>query len=166
MLSESADFIKLVEQRNKMKKNFVALVLLSIFICVLSPFLMAEESVVPAKILPRIVDFGSHQCKACKAMDPILESLKKNYAGKFKTEFVDVWVKENQQQAKENKIETIPTQIFFASDGKELFRNTGVFTEEDILNKWSELGYEFPANGTDSSKKKELGKNKNQSEEK
>jgi thioredoxin 1 len=37
----------------------------------------------------------------------------------------------------------IPTQIFYASDGKELFRHTGFFSREQILSKWHELGYEF-----------------------
>ncbi len=37
----------------------------------------------------------------------------------------------------------IPTQIFYAADGKELFRHTGFYGREEILGKWKELGYEF-----------------------
>ena len=30
--------------------------------------------------LPRLVDFGAKQCKACKAMETVLESCMKNHA--------------------------------------------------------------------------------------
>ena len=37
----------------------------------------------------------------------------------------------------------IPTQIFYAADGSELYRHTGFYAREDILGKWQELGYQF-----------------------
>ena len=89
---------------------------------------------------PKIIDFGSKNCKACKAMEPVLESLGANHADKFTTEFVDVWVPENQKLAMAHEISSIPTQVFFAADGKEVFRNTGFISEEDVLAKWAELG--------------------------
>ncbi len=90
--------------------------------------------------LPRIIDFGSKQCQACKAMEPVLETLAKNHADKFITEFVDVWVPENQDLAKSHGIQSIPTQVFLDSENKEVFRNTGFISEEDVLAKWTELG--------------------------
>ena len=36
-------------------------------------------------------------------------------------------------------IRVIPTQIFFAADGKELFRHEGFFSKEDIVAKWKEV---------------------------
>ncbi|MBU1107114.1 MAG: thioredoxin family protein [Candidatus Riflebacteria bacterium] len=90
--------------------------------------------------LPRIIDFGSKQCKACKAMEPVLESLAKNHADKFKTEFIDVWIPENESFAKEHSIESIPTQVFLNAEDKEVFRHTGFISEEDVLAKWAELG--------------------------
>jgi len=92
-----------------------------------------EQGVVSAK--PKIIDFGSKKCKACKAMEPVLESLAKNYADKFKTEFVDVWMPENQELAKNHEIQSIPTQVFFDAEGKEVYRNTGFISEEDVLAK-------------------------------
>jgi len=71
-------------------------------------------------------------------MAPILEELKKDYADKFVTEFIDVW--ENEGAAKKYGVEVIPTQIFFDANGKELFRHVGFYSKEDILNKWKELG--------------------------
>jgi thioredoxin 1 len=95
----------------------------------------------PAKgqALPRLVDLGAHSCIPCKMMAPILEELKKEFAGVFKTEFVDVW--QNQEPARKYGIRVIPTQIFFDAEGKELFRHEGFYSKEDILAKWKEFGF-------------------------
>jgi thioredoxin 1 len=91
--------------------------------------------------LPKLVDLGADKCIPCKMMAPILEELKKEYAGKLNIEFIDVW--KNPDAGKAFGIEMIPTQIFFDAEGKELFRHTGFFGKEDILGKWKELGVDF-----------------------
>ena len=88
--------------------------------------------------LPRLLDLGAHSCIPCKMMAPILDELKKNYAGVFKTEFIDVW--QNPDAGKQYGIQSIPTQIFFDADGKELFRHVGFFSKEDILATWEKHG--------------------------
>jgi thioredoxin 1 len=88
--------------------------------------------------LPKLVDLGADKCIPCKAMAPILEGLKKEYAGKLNVEFIDVW--KNPDVGKAYGIEMIPTQIFYDANGKELFRHMGFFGKEDILGKWKELG--------------------------
>lgn len=93
------------------------------------------------KKLPRLVDLGADKCIPCKMMAPILEELKKDYAGVFSVEFIDVW--ENPDAAEKYDIRIIPTQIFLDVTGKELFRHEGFFSKEDILAKWSELGIEL-----------------------
>lgn len=90
--------------------------------------------------LPKLIDFGSKQCKACKAMEPVLDSCKEKHADKFITEFIDVWVPENQLFARSHNIQSIPTQVFLDKEGKEVFRNVGFISEDDIVNKFSELG--------------------------
>jgi len=97
--------------------------------------------------LPRLVDLGADKCIPCKMMAPILEALKKEYAGVIEVEFIDVW--QNQDAGQEYGVRVIPTQIFFSSEGKELFRHEGFFSKEDILMKWKELGYgiNVPTNG-------------------
>jgi thioredoxin 1 len=90
------------------------------------------------KPVPRLVDLGAGKCIPCKKMAPILEKLKVEYADTFQVEFIDVW--ENPDSGKEYAIRMIPTQIFFDSDGKELFRHEGFFSREDILAKWQEFG--------------------------
>ena len=50
---------------------------------------------------------------------------------------------ENVNEAKEHGISSIPTQIFFDKDGKELWRHVGYISKEDILGKWKSLGNDF-----------------------
>lgn len=71
-------------------------------------------------------------------MAPVLEELKKEYAGKLVVEFIDVW--KNPDAGKEYRIQLIPTQIFYDSNDKELFRHEGFSSKEDILAKWKEWG--------------------------
>jgi thioredoxin 1 len=92
----------------------------------------------PRAALPRLVDLGAGKCIPCKKMAPILEELKKEYAGRMEVEFIDVW--KNPDAGKAYGVEMIPTQIFYDASGKELDRHTGFFGREDILAKWKELG--------------------------
>ena len=96
----------------------------------------------PAK-LPKLVDLGAGKCIPCKKMAPILEELKKEYAGRMEVEFIDVW--KNPDAGKAYGVEMIPTQIFYDASGKELDRHTGFFGREDILAKWKELGVDLAA---------------------
>ncbi len=91
--------------------------------------------------IPRLLDLGADKCIPCKAMAPILEEMKKEYAGRLDVEFIDVW--KNPDAAQKHVVEIIPTQIFFDAAGKELFRHTGFFAKADMLAKWKELGFDF-----------------------
>jgi thioredoxin 1 len=88
--------------------------------------------------LPRLLDLGADKCVPCKLMLPVLEELKKEYAGKLNVEFVDIW--KDPEAGKKYAVEMIPTQIFFDPEGRELFRHSGFFGKADILAKWKELG--------------------------
>ncbi len=89
--------------------------------------------------LPRLVDLGADKCIPCRMMAPILEEMKKEFAGRLDVEFIDVW--KNPQAGEKFGIKLIPTQIFYDPSGKELFRHEGFFSREDILNKWKSLGF-------------------------
>jgi thioredoxin 1 len=91
--------------------------------------------------LPRLVDLGSNRCQSCLAMVPVLEQLTSEYEGRMEVLFIDIW--ENPDAAGRYGIQLIPTQIFFDSGGKELFRHEGFFSREDILAKWKDLGFIF-----------------------
>ncbi len=91
--------------------------------------------------LPRLLDLGADKCMACKMLAPILDELKQEYTGRMKVEFIDVW--KNPGVSRQYKIRLIPTQIFFDSSGRELFRHEGFISKEDILAKWKELGVDL-----------------------
>lgn len=72
-------------------------------------------------------------------MAPILDQLRADYAGRMRVDFVDVW--KTPDAGTPYNLKLIPTQIFFAPDGTELYRHEGFINREDILAKWNELGY-------------------------
>jgi len=90
---------------------------------------------------PVLLDLGADKCVPCKMMMPILDEMRETYAGSMEVIFIDVW--KDGEAGKKYGIKSIPTQIFFTADGAELYRHQGFYPREDILAKWSELGYEF-----------------------
>lgn len=95
----------------------------------------------PAAGIPRLVDLGAGKCIPCKAMAPILEELRTEYAGRFDVRFIDVW--QDPGAAEPYRIQVIPTQIFYAADGRELARHEGFMAKEEILAQWKALGVTF-----------------------
>ena len=93
------------------------------------------------KPLPLLLDLGADKCIPCKMMMPILDELKESFPDQLEVRFIDVW--KSQDEGAQYGIRSIPTQIFFDADGKELFRHEGFFAREDILAKWKELGFAF-----------------------
>ena len=71
-------------------------------------------------------------------MAPILEELKTKYAGKANVLFIHV--QEQPVLAERYGITTIPVQVFFDKDGREVYRNNGVMSREQIETKFAELG--------------------------
>mgnify|MGYP000048467339 CR=1 FL=1 len=85
-----------------------------------------------------MIDFGATECVPCKMMAPILEELKKEYAGRADIIFIDVW--KDRSQAKKYGIRAIPTQIFFDASGREVYRHTGFMDKKRIVETLSRLG--------------------------
>jgi len=71
-------------------------------------------------------------------MAPILDELKKEYDGKLKVEFIDVW--EYPDAAEKFSVRAIPTQVIVDSSGKEVFRHTGFYPKDQIVAKLKQLG--------------------------
>ena len=57
--------------------------------------------------------------------------MKKLYEGKASIVSIDVW--KNQEQVERFGLWLIPTQIYFNSDGEEVYRHTGFVGEKDII---------------------------------
>lgn len=97
---------------------------------------------IPIKGNVTMIDLGAKKCIPCKMMAPILEKLEKAYEGKADIVFIDVW--ENRNQAPRFGIRTIPTQIFFDRDGKEIYRHTGYMDEAAIVSQLTKMGVPVP----------------------
>ena len=85
-----------------------------------------------------MIDLGAKKCISCKMMAPILEKMERVYKGKATIAFIDVW--ENREQAQRFRIRSIPTQIFFDRDGKEVYRHVGFFAEKEIVAQLEKMG--------------------------
>ena len=100
----------------------------------------ASYADIPRKGTVTMLDLGADKCIPCKMMAPIIEKLKKDYSGKADIVFIDVW--KIPKQAERFKISSIPTQIFYDKDGKEVSRHVGFLKEEAIVEKLKSLGIE------------------------
>lgn len=88
--------------------------------------------------LPSMIDFGAEGCRPCEMMKPILQSLKKKYDGKVNVLFVQV--RDEQVLGARYGAQTIPLQVFFDKQGKEVFRHVGFFAQAEIEKKLAEMG--------------------------
>jgi thioredoxin 1 len=88
--------------------------------------------------LPRLVELGAGKCTACKQMKPVIEDLRKEFAGQLEVESIDVIAQAGEARAYNWHL--IPCQVFLDPAGKELWRHEGFLSKADILAKWKELG--------------------------
>ncbi len=99
-----------------------------------------SSATLPGRAIPRLVDVGAGKCIPCKAMAPILDQLRVDYAGRMDVVFVDVW---KTPAAEPYAVRMIPTQIFYGADGRELARHQGFMSREEILAQWKAFGVEL-----------------------
>ncbi len=102
------------------------------------PSMPLDEALANGK--PTLAEFGSDTCVPCKQMKPILEQLTVEYKDKLNVVIVEVY--DNIELARQYNIMAIPTQVFFATNGKEVSRHTGFFTKKDIIYELTSMGIE------------------------
>src|SRR4030043_2469007 len=112
--------------------------LLSLLIIFLFPygtsFSQAATDRIPKDLitipLPKLLDFGRGKCIPCKAMAPILRELSEEYKDRVIIKIIEI--DEESGLTTVNRIRLIPTQIFFDSKNKEVFRHEGFMDKEAI----------------------------------
>jgi len=87
---------------------------------------------------PVVADFGKGTCMPCKMMEPILKNLEKKYQGRASILILDV--DEYRSLSRKYRVMMIPTQVFFDSHGKEVYRHQGFMSEANIIAKLKEMG--------------------------
>ncbi len=84
------------------------------------------------------IELGADRCIPCKAMQPIMREIAKEYAGKIQVVFYDVW--KDPKPARHYRIQLIPTQVFIDKSGDEIFRHVGFYAKDEIIKMLKEKG--------------------------
>jgi thioredoxin 1 len=88
--------------------------------------------------LPKLLDFGRGICIPCKKMAPILQELSEEYKGRVIIKIIEI--DQDRKLTEANNIRLIPTQIFFDSQNKEVFRHEGFMYKEEIKKVFEKMG--------------------------
>jgi len=91
-----------------------------------------------AKGVPILLEFGRGWCIPCKYMKPILEDMARAYGPRAIVTTVDMDA--NKDLVRNFRIRMMPTQVFLAPDGKEVFRNEGTMEREQIAQVFNKMG--------------------------
>ena len=87
---------------------------------------------------PTMAEFGATGCIPCDMMQPILDKLRKNYPDTLNVIFAHV--REKPIMGARFGIRSIPVQVFFDRDGKEVFRHVGFFPEAEVTKQLKAMG--------------------------
>ncbi len=87
---------------------------------------------------PTMAEFGATGCIPCDMMQPILENMRKKYGDRLNVVFAHV--RENPVLAARFGIRSIPVQVFYDKDGKEVFRHTGFYAETEVVKQLEKMG--------------------------
>ena len=97
--------------------------------------------------VPTLIDLGSLSCVPCQMMEGELVALDRLSGERLTVTFIDVY--QNPDAASQHGIRIIPTQIFLAPDGTELYRHEGYMSADQMLARWIGLGYDVYDSGED-----------------
>ncbi len=78
----------------------------------------------------QLLDYWAPWCGPCRIMNPVIEEIEKELAGKV--EVVKINVDEKPEEASKYGVMSIPTYIVL-KDGKEVGRKIGVTSKADLI---------------------------------
>lgn len=78
---------------------------------------------------PVLVDFFATWCGPCQMLAPVLKQVKDNLGERITILKIDV--DKNQALASQYNVRGVPTMVLF-QDGKQLWRQSGVLSKEEI----------------------------------
>jgi thioredoxin 1 len=87
---------------------------------------------------PTLIEFGATGCVPCDMMQPILDKLCKTYTDRLNVVFVHVG--QEKVLAARFGIRTIPVQVFYDRNGREVFRHEGFFPEAEVNKILAKMG--------------------------
>jgi thioredoxin 1 len=90
---------------------------------------------------PTVVEFGANSCTTCRNMKPILDATAAQLQGRAHVVVIDL--NQDYAAATQYNIRMMPTQVFFAADGKETGRHLGGMAQAEIVQR---LGFDNGGN--------------------
>ena len=84
------------------------------------------------------IELGADRCIPCKAMQPVMRDIAREYQDVIQVVFFDVW--KDPAPARRYKVQMIPTQVFVDPQGREVARHVGFYPKEDIIKMLREKG--------------------------
>lgn len=126
--------------KTSVKIMLVVIFLITAYFCVTDKAVAVQSDVPTENFQATFVELGSVNCMPCKQMKPVMEAIEKEYAGKVKVVFHDVWTREGRPYGEQYGIRVIPTQVFLDKNGKEIFRHEGYFSKEAVEKVLSDAG--------------------------
>ena len=123
------------------------------------------KSAVSKNIVPKVtfVELGSVNCIPCKAMQPVMRDIEKEYGDQVKVVFYDVWTEEGRPYAEKYRIQAIPTQVFLDKSGKEFFRHMGFYPKAEIDKVLEKRGVKRSTGPSKTSAKENISEEKMES---
>ncbi len=143
--STNLSLLKELFVREKLRFRTISVILVPMLVFGLCGICRSADDAGVPKELPvkgkvTMVDIGAKECIPCKMMAPIMEELEKEYheTGRAAIFFIDVW--KHRDQGQRFGIRSIPTQIFYDREGKEVTRHEGFMDKKAIVAMLQKLG--------------------------
>lgn len=108
---------------------------------IVTPTLVANEfdlEKLKAYKLPIMIEFGASWCTWCRWMEPTLETLNEEFAGKVVIQSVDV--EKFRNEVSDFDVSLLPTIYFFDAEGNVSETRVGAMTRDDILKVFESMG--------------------------
>jgi len=93
-----------------------------------------EAEVLKADV-PVVVDFSAAWCAPCRAMEPIMEEIASEQAGKLKV--VKLSVDDSPSVATRFRVQSLPTLIVFL-DGQPVDRVAGLLSKDKLMARFGD----------------------------
>jgi thioredoxin-related protein len=87
-----------------------------------------------------LLEFSGAGCSICRRMEKELAALKKTHGSEINIVFYEMTKPNGLRWGKYFGVVMIPTQVILDHEGKEILRNTGFISSEEILSKLNKRG--------------------------
>lgn len=82
---------------------------------------------------PAVAEFGANACASCREMKVVLDALRLSHGDRITVVNVDLLAQKEADYIQRYRIQLMPTQVFFDTQGREVSRHMGKLTGEEIL---------------------------------